>query len=124
MSVQTLVGYYQENQFNPVPIALETPQSWQNHLAKRHCLYEQHLGIPLGLLADKSILEFGCNSGENALVLAHYGAKLTLVEPNRQVLPRLQALFERYGLSKQIVSIHNVGIDDFAGNENETNYVV
>lgn len=115
MPSQTMLSYYQENQFNPVPIALETPQAWASHLAKRRNLYDHHLGIPLGLLAGKSVLEFGCNSGENALVLAHYGAKLTLVEPNDQVLPRLHDLFERYGLRDQIVALHNTTVDEFEG---------
>jgi SAM-dependent methyltransferase len=110
---QTLVSYYKDNEFNPVPIGLETEAAWQAHHDKRRNLYENHLGIPLGLLARRPVLEFGCNSGENALVLAYYGAQLTLAEPNEQVLPRLLALFEHYDLSNQILALSTAGVTDF-----------
>ncbi len=99
------LAYYQQNRFNPVPIALEDQSAWELHLAKRRNLYERHLGIPLSLLSGRSVLGFGCNSGENALVLASVGANLTLVEPNGQVLPRLKALFKKFALDKRIVAL-------------------
>jgi protein-L-isoaspartate O-methyltransferase len=71
------------------------------------------LGIPLAFLRDRNVLEFGCNSGENALVLASMGAKLTLVEPNNQVFPRLKSLFKEFGYEKQIVSLREEGMDEF-----------
>ena len=110
---QTMAEYYRESQFNPGFIALQSAETWQSHIAKRANLYEHHLGIPLGLLAGKSILEFGCSSGENALVLAAHGANLTLVEPNEQVLPRLRDLFQQYQLEEQIISLINAGVDDY-----------
>ncbi|NQS90738.1 methyltransferase domain-containing protein [Patescibacteria group bacterium] len=64
-------------------------------------------------MRGRSVLEFGCNSGENALVLAHYGANLTLVEPNMQVIPRLKYLFKRFNLEKNIVELCNDKISDF-----------
>ena len=66
---KTLVDYYRQNRFNPVPIDLGSPAAIAEHTAKRQNLYEWHLGIPLGLLRGQEVLEFGCNSGENALVL-------------------------------------------------------
>jgi SAM-dependent methyltransferase len=119
MTVKSLLQYYQENQFNPVPIALDELLAWESHFAKRRNLYERHLGIPISLLSVRSILEFGCNSGENALVLAAAGANLTLVEPNEQVLPRLKTLFQQFGLTERIVQLVQAGIDLF---ESETLY--
>ena len=78
----SLLEYYRKNVFNPVPISVEDHKIWNAHVAKRRNLYERHLGIPLPLLRDRSVIEFGCNSGENSLVLAMHGANLTLVEPN------------------------------------------
>ncbi|MEG4166771.1 MULTISPECIES: methyltransferase domain-containing protein [unclassified Microcoleus] len=119
MTVKSLLQYYQENKFNPVPIPLGTTSDWDSHFAKRHNLYQRHLGIPLSLLKCCSVLEFGCNSGENALVLASVGANLTLVEPNDQVFPRLKALFQHFGLQERIVELVQTGIDSF---ESETRY--
>jgi SAM-dependent methyltransferase len=113
MTVPSLLQYYQDNKFNPVPIALGTTSAWQSHFAKRQNLYQRHLGIPLSLLKGCSVLEFGCNSGENALVLASVGANLTLVEPNDRVFPRLKALFQQFGLQERVVELVQTGIDSF-----------
>src|SRR5260370_18990505 len=92
----SLLSYYQDHNFNPVLIALETAEQWALLFAKRVNLYQRHLSIPLSLLRNRSVIEFGSNSGENALVLAAHGAKLTLVEPNFEVLPRLKTLFSQF----------------------------
>ena len=113
MDSRSLAAYYEQNEFNPVPISLNTTAAWEAHLAKRVNLYERHLGIPPALMRGRSALEFGCNSGENALVLAHFGADLTLVEPNQQVLPRLHELFKRYGQHERIIALEDTGITDF-----------
>jgi SAM-dependent methyltransferase len=113
MATPSLLTYYQDNRFNPVPIALDTSRDWQAHFAKRRNLYERHLGIPLSLLQGRSVLEFGPNSGENALILASVGANLTLVEPNEQVLPGIRSLFSRFGLEERIISLLHAGIDAF-----------
>ena len=102
MTMRSLVEYYTTNQIDPVPIALDTPEKWAAHVAKRRNLYERHLGVPLSLLGGKRVLEFGCHSGENALVLAHAGARLTLVEPNASVHHRLTTLFDAYGCTAAI----------------------
>ena len=113
MSTDSLIEYYQKNNFNPVPIALQEQAAWESHFAKRLNLYQRHLGIPLSLLRDCSVLEFGCNSGENALVLASVGANLTLVEPNEQVWLRLKALFQKFALEERIVALVQEDIESF-----------
>jgi SAM-dependent methyltransferase len=114
---KSMLEYYQEHQFNPVFIPLQTQDQWQTHVAKRTNLYQRHLSIPISLLSDRAIIEFGCNSGENALVLAAAGAKLTLVEPNTQVIPRLVALFSQFKLEKQIVDLATQTIAEFQSSE-------
>ena len=89
---------------------------------KRRCaehfnLYENHLQIPLSLLRDRSVLEFGCSSGENALVLASVGARLTLVEPNTLVIPRLRDLFKQHGFESHIARLSHEEIGDFQTDE-------
>ncbi len=113
MKVSSLKSYYQDNQFNPVPIPLKNQSQRHSHFAKRQNLYERHLNLPLALLQDRSILEFGCNSGENALVLAEIGANLTLVEPNEQVIPQLRSLFQDFGLEERISALVHSDIEAF-----------
>lgn len=112
--MQSLLSYYTSNRFNPVPIDIDDHAKWTGHFAKRRNLYERHLRIPFGLLNGCDVLEFGCNSGENALVLAAAGARLTLVEPNEQATPRLERLFDRFGFSSQLQAVHNKTIGEFA----------
>src|SRR5580658_537724 len=109
----SLVSYYQDLEFNPVLIRVEDSAVWEAHFANRRNLYERHLGIPLAYLRGASVVEFGPNSGENALLPALFGARLTLVEPNTQVLPRLRELFVRFGVDAQIERIHSAGIEEF-----------
>jgi SAM-dependent methyltransferase len=109
----TMVEYYAAQAFNPVLIRVEEPGVWQDHLRKRRHLYERHLGIPLSLLRDRRVLEFGCNSGENALVLATFGARLTFVEPNRLVAPRLEQLVRSFDLGHAIEAFHEADIASF-----------
>ena len=113
----SLVDYYRRNNFNPVPIDLATPEALSSHTAKRRNLYDGHLGIPMGLLGRQKVLEFGCNSGENAVVLALCGADLTLVEPNEQVHQRLRDVFSAFGLEARLAALSSLGIDDFPEDE-------
>ncbi len=114
---ESLLAYYQSNKFNPVLISVEAPAVWEQHFAKRRNLYERHLGIPLPLLRGARVLEFGPNSGENSLVPALFGSRLTLVEPNDQVLPRLNRLFEQFGVESQIDAVHCETVDGFTTQE-------
>lgn len=117
MSNSTLLSYYQEHDFNPVPIDLSDDNAWDAHVEKRRNLYERHLGIPFSLLKDRSVVEFGCNSGENALVLASIGASLTLVEPNEKILGRLRNLFLQHKLTDRITDVETQTIRDFESSQ-------
>ena len=112
--MQSLLNYYQSNNFNPVPTDVSSAKAWDQHISRRWNLYVNHLGIPLPLLHGKSVLEFGCGSGENSLVMASFGANLTLVEPNGQVLPRLEQLFGDFHFSYKLEC---EGIEGFASTE-------
>jgi SAM-dependent methyltransferase len=117
MREKSLLTYYQNNQINPVPLDIEEEEKWEVHFSKRRNLYELHLGIPFSLLRDRSVLEFGCNSGENALILAYFGADLTLVEPNNQVHPRLLSLFEKFGLKDRVKNLVEEQVEDYKSTE-------
>jgi SAM-dependent methyltransferase len=112
-----LAAFYRETRFNPVHISVEQATIWQSHVAKRCNLCERHLGIPLRFLGGRNILSFGCNSGENELVLATAGAKLTLVEPNEQVHPRLRALFQQFGLQERLTAVLHADVESFASSQ-------
>ncbi len=117
MAGESMAAFYREHQFNPVFIDVEKAKVWEAHQVKRGNLYERHLGIPLAFLRGRSVVSFGCNSGENELVFAAAGARVTLVEPNEQVHVRLRALFRQFGLEGQIAALVHAGVEDFAADE-------
>ena len=110
---ESMLDFYKRDSFNPVDISIGNDAEFRDHAAKRRNLYERNLHIPLGLLRRQSVLEFGCNSGENALVLAKFGARLTLVEPNDQVIKRLFDLFGRFSLEGQIDAVQTSTVQKF-----------
>jgi len=110
---ESLLEYYQTNSINPCIIPVEDEKVWEDHRIKRQNLY-RHLMIPLNYFRNKSILEFGCNSGENALYLASIGACLTLYEPNNQVIPRLKKIFTHFKLEQNITDIYNKDITSYS----------
>ena len=65
--ITSILEYYQSHQINPVPIKVEDRNVWESHQVKRQNLYERQLKMPVALFHDHSVIEIGCNSGENAL---------------------------------------------------------
>jgi len=116
MNNQSMLDYYRKSKFNPDLILVGKEKVWKSHYAKRFNLYQNHLQIPFSLLNNSSVLEFGCGSGENSLVLASAGANLTLVEPNENMYPRLKKLFKNFGFEKQM-TLEATGINDFKSNK-------
>jgi SAM-dependent methyltransferase len=113
MSAESLTAFYRQNRFNPVHINVEEAAVWESHAAKRRNLYERHLGIPLAFLRGRAVVSFGCNSGENELILGGAGADLTLVEPNEQVHPRLRRLFHKFGLEGRVTALLHTDVEGF-----------
>lgn len=112
-SAPSLLSYYRDAAFNPLGIDLSDPARLAAHRAKREHLYQTLLGLPLAWLRNKEVLEVGPASGENALVLAMAGANLTLVEPNEHTRPRIQALFEHFGVRDRLRELSASTIDAF-----------
>jgi SAM-dependent methyltransferase len=53
-------------------------------------------------VADKDVLEFGCNVGATSIVLAHYGANVTAVDVSAEYVALAELNAQRYGLGDQI----------------------
>lgn len=94
--------YYQKQQLQPSQSSIEDESALKRHHDIRKNLYQHLLFLPLNLLKGKDILEVGCGTGESALILALYGARLTLVDANPDVDHRLNDLFKRYGVASTI----------------------
>ena len=81
------------------------PQSFE--FESRYVEHEMaHIGqvFDLGLcpVAGKRVLEFGCNVGATAIVLAHFGASVTAVDISRPFLDMAMLNAKRYGVADKI----------------------
>lgn len=83
------------------------------HERKRQNLLEHHLKLPLAVWRGARVLEFGPGSGENAVVLARHGARLTLVEPLDYLVESLRANFAAHGVADKIEAVHMAVIEGF-----------
>jgi 2-polyprenyl-3-methyl-5-hydroxy-6-metoxy-1,4-benzoquinol methylase len=56
--------------------------------------------------ANASILEFGCNVGATAVILAFLGARVTAIDVDKQILELAKANAQRYGVAQDIDFLH------------------
>ena len=109
----TVLKYYIQEKFNPVPITFSSKKNIEAHYEKRVNLVENHLKIPLALLKGKDVLEFGCNGGENACVLASYGANVYLVEPNKEMHKLIKNNFKKIKRLNNLKLLSKNSLEEF-----------
>jgi SAM-dependent methyltransferase len=108
-----LAQYYDSVKLSPVEHDLTRADTLRTHLRKRQNLLDHYLKMPAQLWRGARVLEFGPGSGENAAVLAHYGARLTLVEPLDYLIQKLKANFQKLGLAAQIEALYQEALEHF-----------
>lgn len=108
-----LSRYYKSIELSPVEHDIRQEELWRLHEKKRRNLLELNLKLPVRLWNGAEVLEFGPGSGENAAILATYGAKLTLVEPLGYLIDKLRDKFAQRDLSDSIRSLHEDTIENF-----------
>lgn len=102
----SLFGYYLDRGILPTFADLRGPEDLERHAAGRRALLEDRLNLPVRLFQGARVLEFGPDSGENALILAAWGATLTLVEPNPRAVDQIRRYFQAYGLEGRLEAVH------------------
>jgi len=100
--------YYRRQEIAPTFADLRDEEQLRNYARARETFLTQRLCMPPAMFRRADVLEFGPDTGENALVFARWGARLTLVEPNEAAFGPIRAYFERFGpaeaLAETIVS--------------------
>jgi hypothetical protein len=81
------------------------------YASQRRDLFSDKLVLPPPGCSD--VLEFGPDSGENALVFAGWGGNMTLAEPNQHAHPKIQAFFARFGLTKRLRELVLADVEGF-----------
>lgn len=72
------------------------------------------LTFPPALFSGKRVLEFGPDTGENALIFAQWGAYLTLVEPNQEAHPYIRRYFSKFRLENHLNDVIAASLLEFS----------
>jgi SAM-dependent methyltransferase len=105
--VKALYEYYRGQALLPTFANLQGAPEVERYAGARAAMLRDRAGLLPAVFNGAEVLEFGPDSGENALVFALWGAHVTLVEPNERAHATIRAYFERFGLGDSLRGISN-----------------
>lgn len=110
-----LFDYYAAQDIFPTYSGFQSADGLRMHERLRRRAFSDKLKLPARAFRGARLIEFGPDTGENALVFAQWGASCTLVEPNVRAHPTVREYFARFGLSAGLEAIIDTDISQFAG---------
>ncbi|WP_027574029.1 class I SAM-dependent methyltransferase [Bradyrhizobium sp. WSM1743] len=113
MAEDKLFNYYERQDVLPTFGNFKSSTELDAYASQRSELFSDKLVLPPRLFRDAEVLEFGPDSGENALVFAGWGANMTLAEPNRLAHPKIEAYFARFGLAARLRELALADVEGF-----------
>lgn len=114
MAEGKLFHYYETQNVLPTFGNLRSPAELETYAAQRRELFADKLLLPPAQFRGADLLEFGPDSGENAMVFAGWGAQLTLVEPNRHAHEKIRAYFSRFLLTDRLNELLLTDVEGFS----------
>ncbi|MBW8856567.1 MAG: methyltransferase domain-containing protein, partial [Bradyrhizobium sp.] len=115
MADDKLFNYYERQDVLPTFGNFKSPAELAAYAGQRRELFSDKLVLPPRLFRDADVLEFGPDSGENALVFAGWGANMTLAEPNRHAHPKIEAYFAHFGRTERLRELALSDVEGFRG---------
>ncbi|WP_456618195.1 MULTISPECIES: class I SAM-dependent methyltransferase [unclassified Bradyrhizobium] len=113
MAEDKLFNYYERQDVLPTFGNFKSAAELAAYASQRRELFSDKLVLPPRLFRDAEVLEFGPDSGENALAFAGWGANMTLAEPNRHAHPKIQAYFAHFGLTERLRALALSDVEGF-----------
>jgi SAM-dependent methyltransferase len=113
MAEDKLFNYYERQDVLPTFGNFKSSTELEAYASQRRELFSDKLVLPPRLFRDADVLEFGPDSGENALVFAGWGANMTLAEPNRHAHPKIEAYFAHFGLTQRLRELALADVEGF-----------
>jgi hypothetical protein len=113
MADAKLFEYYERQDVLPTFGNFKGPEDLRRYAEGRVRLFNERLMLPVRSFADAELLEFGPDSGENALVFAQWGANLTLSEPNEKAHGPIRNYFSRFDLQSRLRELVRADIAGF-----------
>lgn len=115
MAEDKLFNYYERQNVLPTFGNFKSAAELSAYANQRRELFADKLVLPPRSFHGAEVLEFGPDSGENALVFAGWGANMTLAEPNRHAHPKIQAYFAHFGLADNLRELVLADVEGFRG---------
>ncbi|PDT91420.1 hypothetical protein CO669_05305 [Bradyrhizobium sp. Y36] len=113
MAEDKLFNYYERQDVLPTFGNFKSSAELEAYASQRRELFSDKLVLPPRLFRDAEVLEFGPDSGENALVFAGWGANMTLAEPNRLAHPKIEAYFAHFSLTQRLRELALADVEGF-----------
>lgn len=113
MAEDKLFNYYERQDVLPTFGNFKSAAELAAYASQRRELFSDKLVLPPRLFRDAEVLEFGPDSGENALAFAGWGANMTLAEPNRHAHPKIHAYFAHFGLTERLRALALSDVEGF-----------
>ena len=113
MAEDKLFNYYERQDVLPTFGNFKSSTELEAYASQRRELFSDKLVLPPRLFRDAEVLEFGPDSGENALVFAGWGANMTLAEPNRLAHPKIEAYFAHFSLTQRLRELALADVEGF-----------
>lgn len=111
--IDTLYGYYATQDVRPTYAAFSVSGQLEKYSNLRRHVFNR-LQLPPAMFAERRVLEFGPDTGENSLVFAQWGARLTLVEPDAEAHTFINRYFDRFGLRDRLDGVIAASLLDYA----------
>lgn len=117
--MKSLYDYYRTLQLLPTYAGLESEAELARYAEMRERVFRECLRLPKEIFSGADVLDYGPDTGEDALVFARWGSHLTLVEPNPSSHPAIRTYFKRFALE---TSLKRVVKDDVLGYRDDELY--
>ncbi len=111
--VDSLHEYYENAGILPTVAGFTTERELDAYESMRRRVLGDRLALLPSMFSNAEILEFGPDTGENALIFSRWGARMHLVEPNPQAIPHIQKNFSRFGLSDHLMAVSSSTVEAF-----------
>lgn len=105
--------YYITQSISPTHGSFQTGADLENHCRLRASVLSQKLHLQPRLFRGAHVVEFGPDTGENALAFAVWGAEVTLVEPNLRAHSYIRDYFSRFGLAGSLRRLEQAEVHTF-----------
>jgi hypothetical protein len=112
-----LFQYYERQDVLPTFGNFASPDDLDRYAQGRVRLFRDRLQLPPRIFREADLLEFGPDSGENAMVFGQWGANLTLAEPNSRALGQIRSYFERFNLGGRLRQLISADVAGFCSDQ-------